>query len=213
MSGRERVFRLAVSILAVVGMGFLLVAYTPFVNLLAAPLQRDGARSEPLERADVIVVLSGGRYLDGSLNEASLRRTVTGVRLYRQGLAPALLFSGGPCCGQSASALMARLAMELGVPSSAILLEERSWRTYESAAYTAALLRNHGLGSAILVTSPLHLPRARLAFEAVGVPVCGVRASEKNLLLVSGAGERISILQDAIHEYAGLVFYRLRGWI
>lgn len=210
---RRRVRRLAVSLLAAVGAGFLLIAYTPLANLLATSLQRDEARAEPLERADIIIVLSGGRYLDGSLNEASLRRTVTGVRLYRQGFAPTLLFSGGPCCGQSASAFMARLATELGVPESAILLEERSQRTYESAVHAAALLRDRGMGSAILVTSPLHMLRARRAFEAVGVPVCGVRTSEKNLRLVSGVAERISILEDAIHEYAGLLVYRLRGWI
>lgn len=210
---RRRVRRLAIALFAGVGTGFLLVAYTPLANLLATSLQRDEARAEPLERADIIIVLSGGRYLDGSLNEASLRRTVTGVRLYRQGLAPALLFSGGPCCGGSASALMARLATELGVPPSAILLEERSGRTYESAVETAALLRERGMRSAILVTSPLHMRRARLAFEAAGVPVNGVRAAEKNLLEVSGVAERIAILGDAIHEYAGLLVYRLRGWI
>jgi len=210
MSGRSRTLRLAVLLLAGVGGLFLLVVYTPLANLLVMPLYP--APSTP-PRADVIIILSGGRYLDGSLNEAALERTVTAVRLYRQGLAPRLLFTGGPCCGSSASALMADLAAGLCVPPSAILLEEQSERTHESAAYSVALLRTHGLKSAILVTSPIHLRRATLAFEAAGLLPHPVPASNRDLRLVSGAAERISLLQDVIHEYLGLASYRVRGWI
>lgn len=206
----RRVVRAGLGFLAAAGLGFLFTVFTPAANLLATPLDR--IRSKP-ENADVIVVLSGGRYLDGSLNEAALERTMTGVRLYYQGLAPLLLFSGGPCCGQSASALMSRLAVELGVARSAILLEEQSGRTYESAVNVAAILRNAGMTSAILVTSRLHMVRTRLSFEKVGLAVHPVNASEKNLWLVSSAEERISLLKSAVHEYLGLAFYRLRGWI
>ena len=31
--------------------------------------------------------------------------------------------------------------------------------------------------------------------------------------LVSGTHERIALLAEAIHEYLGLAFYRLKGWI
>lgn len=204
------VFRAGLGVLAAVGFGFLVIVCTPAANLLARPLDR--IQSRPA-RADVIIVLSGGRYLDGTLNEEALERTVTGVRLYHQGLAPFLLFTGGPCCGQSASALMGRLAVELGVSRLAIMLEEQSMRTHESAINVAAILRNAGMTSAILVTSRLHMVRARLSFEAAGLAVHPVNASEKNLWLISGTEERISLLEAAVHEYIGLAFYRLRRWI
>lgn len=203
--------RLAVIVLAAVGAVFLLVALTPLPNLLALPLLQRTV-SLPV-KADVIVVLSGGRYADGTLNEAALERTVRGVILYREGLAPWLLFTGGPCCGHSASALMSDLAVKLGVPRSAILVEEQSRRTRESAILSASLLRRHGLRSAIVVTSTLHLPRARLAFKNAGVAVHPIRATEKNLRLVTGTAERISLLSDTVHEYAGLLFYHARGWL
>jgi transposase len=38
-------------------------------------------------------------------------------------------------------------------------------------------------------------------------------ASERDLSQVSSTDERMSLPQDAIHEYVGLVFYRVRGWI
>ena len=206
----HRVYRLAANILAMVGGLYLVIVYSPLPNLLAMPLLR--IASNPT-KADVIVILSGGRYHDGSLNEAALSRTIAGVRLYMRGLAPRLLFSGGPCCGQSASVLMADLAMDLGVPRSAVLLEERSNRTHDSAINSAAILRTSGMKTAILVTSPLHMLRARLAFQAAGVSVYPVRASEKNLWLVSNAAERISLFQEAVHEYLGLAVYRIQGWI
>ena len=206
-----RLERYAVTLLALTGAAFLLVVYTPLANLLAMPLLRVApARSAT---ADVAVVLSGGRYNDGTLNEAALERTISAVRLYHLGHVPRLLFTGGPCCGWSASALMAALAMDLGVPKNAILLEEHSTRTHDNAVSCAALLRQSGMSSVILVTSPLHMLRARLAFSAAGVSVHPVLASQRNLLLVSSASERIALLRDALHEYLGLAFYRARGWI
>jgi len=145
--------------------------------------------------------------------EASIERTLAAVRLYHQGLASRLLFSGGPCCGESASALMAQLAQDLGVPQSAILLEEHFTCTHDSALYSARLLRQQGVESAMLVTSPLHLARAQRAFEAAGFPVHPVRASKKDLTRVADVHERIALLQAAMHKYVGLAFYRLRGWI
>jgi uncharacterized SAM-binding protein YcdF (DUF218 family) len=202
--------RVAVAILATIGALFLLIVYTPLANFLATPLNR--VPSHPTE-ADVMVVLSGGHYGDGSLNDAALERTIAAVRLYRRGLAPRILFTGGPCCGRSTSALMAHLAMAVGVPSADILLDEQSLRTRDNAVRSAALLRAQGIRTALLVTSPLHLLRAKLAFEALGVSAYPVRASEKDLMLRSSAVERIALLQDSLHEYMGLAFYRLRGWI
>ncbi len=197
-------------VLAAVGLAFLVIGWTPLANVLAMPLLRVPSSTTG---ADVAVILSEGRYDDGSLTEASLERTLTGVRLYHQGVASRLLFSGGPCCGESASALMAKLAHELGVPRSALLLEEQSTRTHDGAVYSTRMLRERGVTSAMLITGPLHLVRAQRAFEAAGFPVHPVRASEKDLTRVAGTHERIALLQAAVHEYVGLAFYRLRGWI
>jgi uncharacterized SAM-binding protein YcdF (DUF218 family) len=202
--------RVAVALLCVVGAAFAVVAWTPVVNLLVLPL---AGGWPPPPRADIAIVLSGGRFRDGSLNEASEQRTVRAVVLYHRGLAPTLLFTGGPCCGDSTSAIMARLAEDLGVPRAAIILDEQADRTHDSAVNAAALVRARGLKSAILVTSELHLPRSRLAFAAAGVPVFPVRAEERDVWLRKGPADRLSLLSAAIHEYVGLVYYRLRGWL
>ena len=108
---------------------------------------------------------------------------------------------------------MADLAVELGVPRSAILLEEDSLRTHESAINSAIILRARGMKSALLVSSPIHLLRARLAFQAAGVLVFPVDGSRRDVWELSGAGDRFSLFQQAVHEYVGLAFYRIRGWI
>lgn len=210
MGWRHRAGRLGAYLLGAAGAASLLVLYTPLANLLAMPLYGVAETPRP---ADVIVVLAGWRNAEGSLNEAALKRTMTGARLYRQGLAPYVLFTGGPCCSGSVSGAMANLAVELGVPRSAILLEEESLRTRESATNSARVLRERGMRSALLVSSPLHLLRARLAFEAAGVRVFPVHGSQRDVWTLSGAADRLALFEQTIHEYVGLAFYRVHGWI
>ncbi len=210
MGYRHRVGQLVLYPLGAVGAASVLVLFTPLANLVAMPLYDV---EETPRHADVIVVLAGWWNSEGSLNEASLTRTMVGIHLYRDGLAPYMLFAGGPCCYRSVSSAMADLAVELGVPRSAILLEEQSLRTHESATNSARLLRERGLQSALLVSSPLHLLRARLAFRAAGVRVFPVYGSRREVWEISGAADRLLLFEEAIHEYAGLAFYRLRGWI
>src|SRR2546425_6293812 len=71
---------------------FFLGAFTPLPTLLyemiTVPVH--------IERADAIVVLAGGGVLaSGQLTDTSLRRTVRGIALYRDGMAPLLVLSGG----------------------------------------------------------------------------------------------------------------------
>jgi uncharacterized SAM-binding protein YcdF (DUF218 family) len=202
--------RVAVTLLCAVGAAFVVVGWTPLINLVVAPLSGGWP---PPPRSDIVIVLSGGRYRDGSLNDASEQRTVRAVVLYHHGLAPILFFTGGPCCGDSASAIMARLAEDLGVPRTAIVLDEQAARTHDSAVNAAALLRARGMRTAILVTSELHMPRSRLAFAAAGVPVFPVRAEQRDIWLRNTPAERLSLVSAAIHEYGGLVYYRFRGWL
>src|SRR5512143_3405622 len=73
------------------------------------------AVSDPLEKVDVIVAVSGDQG----------PRTDTAVALWQQGYAPLLLFSGASLDPNSVSSaeLMAREAVRRGVPAGAILLE------------------------------------------------------------------------------------------
>ncbi len=60
---------------------------------------------------------------------------------------------------------------DLGVPETAIVIEDRSTDTQANAAYSAQWLRSQGIDRVILVTSALHMARARMQFERTGLHV------------------------------------------
>ncbi len=95
------------------------------------------------------------------------------ARLHRAGKTRIILLSGGITgSAEVPEALLMRAVLhDLGVPATAILLETRSTNTRENARYSAALLRERGVQEVTLVTSALHMRRARLEFELAGLRV------------------------------------------
>jgi uncharacterized SAM-binding protein YcdF (DUF218 family) len=99
-------------------------------------------------------------------------RTAHAVGLYQAGLAPRIICTGGVKGERSSAAAVAgHLASSLGVPQEAIFLADGSWKTQEDAVQTAALMAQHGWQTAILVSHPLHVYRAKLFFEREGIVV------------------------------------------
>ncbi|MFN8522086.1 MAG: YdcF family protein [Chloroflexota bacterium] len=118
----------------------------------------EGARA-PLTTTDAIIVISG---------DGDLARFREGLRLFESGWAPRLIFSGAALEDEPSNAeVMRDLAVEAGVPPSAILLDHQASNTHGNALGTRDLMTDHGLSSAILVTSPYHLNRASITFRAV----------------------------------------------
>jgi len=110
------------------------------------------------QASDAIVVISG---------DEQMARFAEGVNLYRQGLGHFLVFSGAAFDnGTSNADVMRSLAIARGVPQSAILEEPQGEDTWGNAVYTREVLEEHDLQSAILVTSPYHLRRAQVTFDA-----------------------------------------------
>lgn len=113
--------------------------------------------ADPLDRADVIVVLSGGR---------SDERVGQAAALFRRGLAPLVLLSGGESLmGISVPDLLRRQALAHGVPERALLYERSSTSTAEQARFLRPLLEDRGVRRAIVVTSSYHTRRTRLLFR------------------------------------------------
>lgn len=169
-----------------------------------------------------IVVLGGGaleRAPEGDfrgLSLASLRRTLAGTALW-QATGGRLIMTGGSFRGSEPEARrMAALAHALGVPEAALQVEPRARTTWENAMETARLTPAppHAIW---LVTSAVHLRRARYAFTRAGFTVCPVPADAdlapasrpwRALLPAHGALIRTDA---ALHELVGLAWYRLRA--
>jgi uncharacterized SAM-binding protein YcdF (DUF218 family) len=150
---------------------FLRLALTGLALWLMALALIDGyGQQDRVWPADVIVVLGSKVYSGGQPGPTLIRRTRHAAALFRQGLAPHLICSGGrgeypPSEAEAACAL----AQTLGVPASAIALEDESHSTEENALYTAALMRAHGWTAAIVVTDGFHLYRTDMLFRRAGV--------------------------------------------
>jgi uncharacterized SAM-binding protein YcdF (DUF218 family) len=130
--------------------------------------------SNPLEKSDAIVAISGGD---------TTGRTKRAIELYKDGWAPEIIFSGAAKDPNSPSnaIVMKRQALKAGVPESAITIDETSRTTYENAQTTKPLVKDYN--SVILVTSDYHQRRAYKEFRRIypsSVAVINSPANDKN---------------------------------
>ena len=159
---------------------WLTVFSLPIVShALRGALETDHPPVEPvsLPTAQAIVVLGGGiRPPDvaGGVPDLSgaADRVWFAARLFHAGKAPVMVLSGGSNPQVSATSearAMREFAVDLGIPIGAMLLEEQSRNTRENARFTAELLRPSA--HILLVTSALHMHRAKALFETNGFTV------------------------------------------
>jgi uncharacterized SAM-binding protein YcdF (DUF218 family) len=124
------------------------------------------------QAADAIVILGARVEADGQAGPDLWVRTLHAVSLFQQGLAPYLICTGGYQGDRLSAAAVARdLAIAQGVPADRILLADGSMTTREDAVRTRNLMVAHGWHTALLVSHPLHLERARILFKAQGLDV------------------------------------------
>lgn len=114
---------------------------------------------DKLSPADAIIVISGGQ---------TRTRAERGIELYKQGVAPKLIFSGAALDDGPSNAHEMRLqALRAGVPDSAILSDEEARTTYQNAQNTKRFIDQMDGKSFILVTSPYHQRRANMTFKHI----------------------------------------------
>ncbi len=178
---------------------FALVAFTPLVGAL-------GPRPIRPVRADAAVVLAGSISTDGTLSDSSLRRAIQGIRLYKKGLVPLLVLSGGVAPGRSEAETRAELARDLGVADSAIILLTDTRTTRDEAMKAAQLLPSRGVRHILVVTDPLHMARARAAFTAEGFEVSPAPTSRPRV--TNSPGGRLRLLRDVAEEWLATLLYR-----
>jgi uncharacterized SAM-binding protein YcdF (DUF218 family) len=126
--------------------------------------------------ADAIVVLGAAQY-DGRPSPVFAARLEHAVDLYRAGVAPRFVVTGGKRAGdRTTEAAVAReYAIAHGVPADAIFGEDEAHNTLDSLRAVAGELDVRGLRSAVLVSDPTHMYRvlriaSDLGLEAYGSP-------------------------------------------
>ena len=157
------------------------------------------------------------------LSKASLERTYTGIRLAQKESHSLVILSGGSSndvAGISEAELMRNLFETNGISAARLLQEGSSTDTHENALLTYTLMTQAGLSPRIrLLTSALHLPRAKAAFEKEGIDVCATIAADSpgNHLIppyaVMPESQTLGKSADWLHEIFGWWYYKMKEWI
>jgi uncharacterized SAM-binding protein YcdF (DUF218 family) len=161
---------------------------------------------EPIERADVVVSLSGGSL-----------RVGRAIELYRQGrvrkiFLPFDLEERLGFLGMSVPEMVKAKAVSLGIRPEDILLQDGVTSTEEDARVSRQVLERHGFRSAIILTSAFHTRRAALAFRRVfrdspvRIFIAAVPLEEEGYRLDRWWTEERELV-FVINEYIKLVLY------
>lgn len=130
--------------------------------------------------ADAAVILGARVYGSGNPSPLLADRIATGVELYRSGLVPVLVMSGGDGTdGFNEAEVMRDRAIAAGVDPMAILVDAAGVNTDATVDHTIALLDEPPPVSRlrlIAVSQAYHLPRIQLAFSGAGIDVLTVPA-------------------------------------
>ena len=142
---------------------WLLVFYTPLIWYAAEPLK---IVNKP-QKADAIVVFAGGVGESGKAGQGYEERVDYAIKLYKQGYAAHLIFSSGAQFVFNEAEVMKSLAVSLGVPGDAIILEEKAANTYQNVKFTKEILDKRSWKKVLLISSPYHMSRISLVVKKV----------------------------------------------
>lgn len=197
------------------------IQYPPLDLAQVMPQENGGMAAQSVKW---VVVLAGGLSGDPTLpiqlqiSHYSRVRLMEGIRLHRLLPGSKLILTGGIGFeGPAEATTLSRVAEELGVAKSDMVLEVESRDTKDHPLYVRHLVQDEPF---ILVTSAFHMPRAMKLFLKQGLAPIPAPAGpwkppqdfwSPGNLFPSASGLRLAEL--AYHEYMGLTWAWIRGQI
>ena len=153
-SGRRRWLRRVIA--AAVALGLVLGAYLAAVFV---EVWRFG-RQDQSRPADAIVVMGAAQW-NGRPSPVLQARLDHALDLYRRGLAPVVVVTGGkqPADRFTEAGVSARFLTDHGVPADAVLQETRGRTSWEELQTVAALMNGRSARRVLLVSDPYHQRR------------------------------------------------------
>lgn len=151
----------------------LLIILAAYLVRVASQIEQQSLVEEA-RPADVIVIMGAAEYR-GRPSPVLKARLDHGLELYRKGLAPRILTTGGAggdpvfTEGEVGRAYLSRL----GVRSEDIIVEPEGESTAHSTAAVAEIMRRMNLQSLILVSDGYHIYRTKKMLEFRGLTVYG----------------------------------------
>ena len=221
---RTRLFgiRLGATMLVVL----VIIGVLPVADWVLRPLEEHVPQSPLPLQVDGIVVLGGSEQVviaearnRPELNNAA-DRLVEFVGLARQYPKARLIYTGGGVhWGRTTlneADIAGRVFSLLGLEADRIEYDSQSRNTAENAQFSKAIAQPRDGEVWLLITSAAHMPRAMAAFQAVSWPVLPYPVDYRTgrrygfSLDFKPLGNLLT-LDGAVHEWAGLIAYRLLG--
>lgn len=165
------------------------------------------------EQADAIVVLASGIRPDGRPGYSGYQRVIHGVELFKAGRAPYLVLSTGDLPGRVTGredAWVASFVSLVGLASGTYEIISDMVDTRGEARTCAGRLLPGGKKRILLVTNGGHILRGARVFEKNGFEVLPAPVQRAEEISSSQQGN-LGLYHAIVHEWIGLVVYRLRG--
>lgn len=130
------------------------------------------SQQQQLRRADALVVFGAAEY-DGRPSPVFRARLDHAYGLFRSGLAPVVITTGGAAGDPNFSegGVGHDYLMRRGVAEAALIAETQASDTAESAARVAVIMRANGMKTCIAVSDAYHVFRIRKMLENQGLRV------------------------------------------
>jgi uncharacterized SAM-binding protein YcdF (DUF218 family) len=148
-----------------------LIALAVVFAYLAHAVVHD-AREQQLRSADAIVIFGAAEY-DGRPSPVFRARLDHGYDLFRKGLAPMVITTGGAAAdpNYSEGGVGHDYLMRRGIPEMALIAETQASDTSESAQRVAVIMRANRMNTCIAVSDAYHVFRIRKMLEHEGLQV------------------------------------------
>jgi uncharacterized SAM-binding protein YcdF (DUF218 family) len=136
---------------------------------------------KPVEKYAAGILLGGFVSYDEKNNRPffnhSSDRFIQAARLYKQGHIAKIIMTGGNALfikdrEYSEADFVVKNLVDLGIPAHDIISERKAKNTIENSLYSEKMLDSAKIpGPYVLITSALHMPRAKIIFEKTGMQV------------------------------------------
>lgn len=196
------------------------------VKTLVLPLEKYYAEDnyQLINKMPVVVLGGGINYSipekNGELSKSSLQRLVRGYKLQKK-LGSSIIYSGGIAVGQtgiSEAEIAGKWLEEMEVPEEKIIKEDEARTTYENGVYIKKWMKSNEVNNIYLITSAIHMPRSSAVFSNLNIdfiPVNSGYSYNHELSWLDYLPNRGALNANlaALHEWLGLIWYKINGRI
>ncbi|MET0290611.1 MAG: YdcF family protein [Pseudoxanthomonas sp.] len=218
--GRKRLAQLSMAGIAISTLAMMPLVADGLLAIIEAPMQAPdctgertavvlsgGLDREPRDAQDVSVISMSGR-----------QRAERAAEWWHAGDGRQLVVAGGAWTpdAPSESALMKVYLGRMGVPAAVIRTETQSQNTWDNAL-NMLQMRPAVPREVVVITSAVHVPRARYAMQQAGFESCMLPSDSMRvplrfptMFMPSKSG--VAGTEAALHELIGIVWYRFLAW-